>query len=292
VENARILHDDRGRLVLQGYPTARGRGKRGVDHLIHVLVTGGGTIAPIDDVRCVTNASSGRFSAAITEECLRRGAEVWHLHTPNALLPFARDAAFDLETPDPRAEFDRLAALKREWDQVAPRLHRVPLETGAVSEYAAGLERLLKEHSIDVCFAAMAVSDFIPEARPGKLDSERESLNVEWKPTPKIIRFVREWSPSVYLVGFKLLSGVPEHELTSRALEAGRSTQADLTVANDWKTVSEGRHVIHLVRPNNNIERLGPRPDLAAQLVERVFKWQSDKIRTARPEPPPDAHVS
>ena len=34
---------------------------------MNVVVTGGGTIAPIDDVRLMTNISSGRFAAAITE---------------------------------------------------------------------------------------------------------------------------------------------------------------------------------------------------------------------------------
>ena len=47
---------------------------------MNVVVTGGGTIAPIDDVRFMTNISSGRFAAAITEACLDRGANVWHVH--------------------------------------------------------------------------------------------------------------------------------------------------------------------------------------------------------------------
>ena len=49
----------------------------------NVVVTGGGTIAPIDDVRLLTNVSSGRFAAAITEACLeaqRHGLA--HPHTP------------------------------------------------------------------------------------------------------------------------------------------------------------------------------------------------------------------
>lgn len=67
----------------------------------NVVVTGGGTIAPIDDVRLLTNVSSGRFAAAITEACLERNATVWHIHTPPALLPFMRSAKFDLDAPTP-----------------------------------------------------------------------------------------------------------------------------------------------------------------------------------------------
>jgi phosphopantothenoylcysteine synthetase/decarboxylase len=54
---------------------------------MNVLVAGGGTIAPIDDVRFITNASTGRFSASIAEACLEAGATVWHVHAPGAELP-------------------------------------------------------------------------------------------------------------------------------------------------------------------------------------------------------------
>ena len=47
-------------------------------------MTGGGTIAPIDDVRAdLTNISSGRFAAAISESCLDARADgLAHPHSP------------------------------------------------------------------------------------------------------------------------------------------------------------------------------------------------------------------
>ena len=50
----------------------------------------------------------------------------------------------------------------------------------------------------------MAVADFEPEPHSGKISSDRESLVVHCRRTPKVIRLVRDWAPSVYLVGFKL----------------------------------------------------------------------------------------
>ena len=41
---------------------------------MNVVVAGGGTIAPVDDVRLLTNVSSGRLAAAIAESFLDRGA--------------------------------------------------------------------------------------------------------------------------------------------------------------------------------------------------------------------------
>ena len=57
---------------------------------MNVVVTGGATIAPLDDVRLMTNVSSGHFAAAITEACIARQARVWHIHARSAELPFFR----------------------------------------------------------------------------------------------------------------------------------------------------------------------------------------------------------
>ena len=85
---------------------------------MNVVVTGGGTVAPIDDVRQITNVSSGRFAAAISEACLERGAAVWHIHTPQAQLPFIRSARFDLTTSEMGSEHARLDRLRRQWQAV------------------------------------------------------------------------------------------------------------------------------------------------------------------------------
>ena len=239
---------------------------------MNVVVTGGGTIAPIDEVRQVANASSGRFSAAIAEACLARGATVWHVHAPGALLPFARDAALDLDA-EPGAEFARLEALRGRWVRARGRLHRLPLRAGTVADYARTLDGVFRRQAIDVAFLAMAASDFEPEAVTGKIDSGAGELVLRCRPTPKVIRSVRDWAPGAYLVGFKLLSGAPQAELVGAAEAACRSNRVDLTVANDLRDYRAGRHAIHLVRPGHPVETFGPGGDLAAPLVDRAFTW-------------------
>jgi phosphopantothenate-cysteine ligase len=239
---------------------------------MNVVVTGGGTIAPIDDVRHIANVSSGRFSAMISEACLGRGASVWHIHTPSAQLPFMRHARFDLDARDADAEVARLGGLKTRWCRVRDRLHLVPLTRGTVADYAENLERVLRRESIDVVFLAMAVSDFEPEPIAGKLGSEAEVLVIRGLRAPKVIRSVRDWSPSVFLVGFKLLSRADPAELIRQAEAACVVNRADMTVANDLQTLREGRHTVHLVRPGLPCETLGPGEDLADRLVDRVFE--------------------
>jgi phosphopantothenate-cysteine ligase len=238
-----------------------------------VVVSGGGTSAPIDDVRVITNVSTGRTAAAITECCLDRGAEVWHVHTPLAQLPYLRSAGFNLEAADPRREHERLDLLQAKWRAVRDRLHLRPLEVGTVAEYADVLRTVLTTEAVDLVFLPMAVSDYEPEPRRGKISSRREGMSIPCKRTPKVIRAVRDWAPSVYLVGFKLQSNVDRDALIRQAHDACLINRADLTVANDLSDVKAGRHAFYLVRPGRPTEVLEPGADLAGRLVARVWEW-------------------
>jgi phosphopantothenate-cysteine ligase len=244
---------------------------------MNIVLTGGGTIAPIDDVRHIANVSTGRFSAAITEAALARGATVRHIHAASALLPFVRHARFDLDAPDPVAEHGRLDRLRSRWLAARDRLHLIPLLRGDVADYAATVEATLRDHPPDLVFLTMAVSDFEPVTRlDGKLETPLESLAIPFRPTPKVIRQVRDWAPDAYLVGFKLLSGVPESTLIATALQACRANRADLTVANDLSSLRAGRHEIHLVRPDHPVETFSG-DEAADRLVERCLAWASER---------------
>lgn len=251
---------------------------------MNVVVTGGGTIAPIDEVRNITNASTGRFSARITEACLARGADVWHVHTPTAELPFERSARMDLRD-NPDEELARLAALRKQWRACRERLHLYPLPTGTVAEYSRSLHAVLHLNTIDVAFLAMAVSDFEPEPTAGKIASGDGSMTLALRPTPKVIRNVKDWAPDVFLVGFKLLVDVDDAELIRRAEAACEVNRADATVANDFRTVREGRHRIVLVHPGDPPEAFGPETgdDVAETLVDRVFDLVRARVSAREP---------
>ncbi len=249
---------------------------------MNVVVTGGGTIAPIDDVRFIANVSSGRFSAAISEACVRRGANVWHVHTPTALLPFHRSARLDLDAADPVAERARIEAVARDYQTVRERLHLVSLQYGSVAEYFTALHQLFRQRPIHVAFMAMAVSDFEPVPIVGKIDSNTEELTIRCRRTPKVIRSVRDWAPEVFLVGFKLLSGTAPDELIRQAEIARATNRADLTIANDLSTLRSGRHTVHLVRPGHPAETLGPGASLADEVVDRVLELAAAKSNSDR----------
>jgi phosphopantothenate-cysteine ligase len=239
---------------------------------MNVVVTGGGTLAPIDDVRQIANVSTGRFSAEITEACLERGCNVWHVQAPGALSPYARQAILDLDAEDSHREFERLASLQKRYRSVSKRLKLCRLSTGSVSDYSDRLEEILTTQSIDLAFLAMAVSDYEPVPVEGKIDSTADEYLIRCRRTPKVIRRVRDWSPHLFLVGFKLLSGVDEESLIAAARRACNETGADVTLANDLRLLRAGRHTIHLVRPGRDVRTFPPGQDLASRVVSAVFE--------------------
>ena len=134
------------------------------------------------------------------------------------------------------------------------------MRTGNVADYAETLEHLLRSRPFDVAFLAMAVSDYEPVPCAGKLSSSQEELIVRCRRTPKVIRSVRDWAPSIYLVGFKLLSRATTAELIDQAEASGQINRADLTVANDLQSLIAGQHTVHLVRSGHRRRDPRPRP--------------------------------
>jgi phosphopantothenate-cysteine ligase len=239
---------------------------------MNVLVTGGGTVAPIDDVRRIVNVSSGRFSAMLSEAFLRRDCHVTHLFAPGAQRPFHRLAAFDLSTHDPSSEMARLARLREEWDDVRGRYHELPLRTGSVLDYAETLGTASGTRNFDLILLAMAVSDYEPTPRLGKLESSAETLEIHCRRTPKVIRAVRSVCPEAYLVGFKLLSGSSREELIDAAHEACRTNRSNATIANDLASIREGRHEVVLVTASGTVQRFGPGDDMADGVAGRLLE--------------------
>jgi phosphopantothenoylcysteine decarboxylase / phosphopantothenate---cysteine ligase len=132
---------------------------------VSVLVTAGGTREPIDPVRYIGNASSGKQGLAVAREAVQMGARV-------KLIAANIDA--------------ELAGV----------------ETVHVSS-AAELERELNSSSADLLVMAAAVSDFTVTSSPKKL--RRGSLtSLELTATPDLVRAWASANPSAVTIAFAL----------------------------------------------------------------------------------------
>ncbi|MDO8507357.1 MAG: phosphopantothenoylcysteine decarboxylase [bacterium] len=234
-----------------------------------ILITAGGTISRIDDVRHIGNFSSGSFPSKIAEVALQKKHEVIYLHAKKARTPFDAQNVLDLNEAIKMSKED----LKKKYldiQSLESNLRLASFET--VDEYMQSVEKILKKEKVDVIFLAAAVSDYSPPKVEGKISSDKEKLTIELKRTPKVIKHIKKWAPNpIFQVGFKLLSGVSEEELAEAAYKSGLENKSNLTVANDLEKIKNGAREVFLVTPEKGKIKI-KEPDVSKKVFEFVEK--------------------
>ncbi len=170
-----------------------------------IIVTAGGTREPIDNIRFITNKSSGKMGAALADECFLRGAEVLLLRSKYAVEP-------------------RYSIRQK------------------IFETSADLFELMKKNirQHDIVFHSAAVADFLVQnTKKGKIPSDI-AIRLSLIPSPKIIQEVKQWNPNIKLIAFKAEYGLQERELLKKAHIKMESSQADCMVANDVGKAHQG----------------------------------------------------
>jgi phosphopantothenoylcysteine decarboxylase/phosphopantothenate--cysteine ligase len=162
------------------------------------LITTGPTQEPIDDVRYITNASSGKMGAALALEAMSRGHEVTLVHGPVQIS--------------------------------LPECNKVAVKTTAEMIDAVMAE--LKKGNYDILISAAAIGDYSTDKSPGKIKSGQD-ISLKLKPTPKLIGEARKKHPELFIVAFKAEYGMRKDELRSKVLEFAAKNDLNLVVAND-----------------------------------------------------------
>lgn len=151
---------------------------------MNCVVTAGPTYEPMDDVRRLTNFSTGRLGSELVNHLADHGHQVTLLIGQQATYRGERRAQ-KVETFTTTADLrDRLQTLAKQ--------------------------------PVDAVFHAAAVSDFtfgkiwnrstrgeMTEIKSGKISTRQGTLLAELVPTLKIIAKLRTWYPSARLVGWK-----------------------------------------------------------------------------------------
>ncbi|MDR0922550.1 MAG: phosphopantothenate--cysteine ligase [Lactobacillales bacterium] len=251
-----------------------------------ILVTAGGTTEPIDDVRGITNHSSGRLGSFIAQDFFLEGHEVDYITTRTAV------------------------SVKEK--------HRLQLHyIQSTSELKAKMNQLLTENTYDAVIHSMAVSDYTPtnttsgsafvaqlakeienaktadlketlthaldafsqtKQENKKISSDEEKLIVVLQKTPKVIQMIKEMQPQTILVGFKLLVDVSNEQLVHVALESMKKNHADFILANDLHSISGDKHTGLLVRPDGDYKVASTKQQIAKLIVQSV----EEKVKAKR----------
>ena len=148
------------------------------------LVTAGPTYEPLDDVRRLTNFSTGRLGSELADFLVAKG------HTVTLLL--GAQATYRGESRAQEIEIFTTTADLR--DRLKARSTQSPdaiFHAAAVSDFAFG--KVLQRSS----------AGDLTEIKSGKISTRAGTLLAELVPTPKIIAELRDWHPRARIVGWK-----------------------------------------------------------------------------------------
>ena len=253
---------------------------------MNLLITAGGTAERIDDVRSITNHSTGRLGQVIAEHALLNGNDVTYITTAQAIKP-----------------------------KQHPRLTMVEIESALDLDHT--LARLLKAETFDAVIHSMAVSDFTPglsmpdnelisrlsellaasalnteteisqaltsafttvsqeRNTAKKISSDAERLILFLEQNPKVIKMVKELQPQTQLVGFKLLVGVSDEDLLRVAKESLQKNQADFVLANDLEKIHGDQHQAILLHRDGDVEKANNKQEIATLILKNIEKRQT-----------------
>ncbi len=239
---------------------------------IEVIVTAGGTVSKIDDVRQIGNFSKGTTGCRTAEEFLARGDSVHYVYGRGARRPFRQGLELDPQQPFD-TEVERLRQRREKFLQHSGRLREYPIET--FEEYHDTVQRLLAKTSSDAIILSAAVNNYGGRKADGKISSDQDVLRVEFPLNPRVISLVKKWNPKIFQVGFKLLSRSTPANLIDVAYQHGIRNHSNLTVANSLVEGDTHRRMTFFITPEKGItpialEEVAPR--LAEEVHKRVSK--------------------
>jgi phosphopantothenoylcysteine decarboxylase/phosphopantothenate--cysteine ligase len=205
-----------------------------------LIVSYGGTVEFIDDVRVITNLSRGSLGLVVVARALAEGA---HVH-----------------------------ALIGRFSHEPPRHRRLQVERfGSALDLSRRLASALRAPA-DVPGLAMlaAVADYRPQRRArSKIRSDAPSLELQLVPNPKLIDRVQRWREGTRVVSFKLGgSAASEAKLLALADAQRRRTGSLAVVANH---MPERQHRAWWVS-EHGVKALNNRAAIAREVVGALLK--------------------
>ena len=203
-------------------------------NVMRILVTAGPTREYLDDVRFLSNASSGRMGYSITEAAIVRGHEVVLVTGP-------------VELPAP----------------AAAEVH--PIET--TDELKARCLELFPQ--CDGVIATAAVCDFRPRERVvGKMTKTGQPITLELVETSDILAELGDQKAHRWVLGFALESQDPR----TNAMRKLRMKHCDCIAVNDTGAISSLENDIEILSPGGETMAVfhGLKTEIAGQIIDFV----------------------
>jgi len=215
---------------------------------MNCIVTAGPTYEPLDDVRRLTNFSTGRLGTELANFLAARGHQVALLIGETATYAGPRRAQHV-------SGFTTTADLRKQLHSLAAKRVDAIFHAAAVSDFAFGK-----------IWLRSPAGELIEIKSAKKVPTQAGRLLVELTPTPKIIAELGEWFPRARIVGWKFETDGTRTDAIAAAQRQIASCGTDLCVANG-PAYGEG---FGLVLQEGGVTHLASAPLLFATLEKFV----------------------
>ena len=200
-----------------------------------VLIIGGGTAEPIDDVRMLCNRSSGAMAMSLVRRAYERGADVECWYGKARIRP--------------------------------------PEGIDITNFYSLqDVNDLVDSHDMDkydIIIICAALSDYIPKRQKEKISSDQPSMKIQCSAAPKLLPALKEKAKEAFIVGFKLESNTTQ--LLNRAKQMRAKYDIDLVIANTTKAIDEATATIWIIDDSNSSKKVdGTKTQLADGIYDTI----------------------
>ena len=181
---------------------------------MNCIVTAGPTFEPLDDVRRLTNFSTGRLGTELANFLAARGHKV--------VLLIGETAVYSGERNAQRVEiFTTTADLREKLKLLSAKKADAIFHAAAVSDFFFGR-----------IFAPDAANKLAEIKSGGKISTGQGKLLAELLPTPKIISELRGWFPKAKITGWKFETDGGRADAIALARKQIADCRTDLCVVN------------------------------------------------------------
>ena len=201
-----------------------------------ILIIGGSTAEPIDDVRVLSNRSSGKTAVWLAKNAFYRGADVelWYGHHQEPAPDYIKTVNF---------------------------------------ESISDLLKILKTKTIknsDAIVVCAALADYLPCKETGKISSGKKDFVLNLSLAPKTISTLRKKAPDAKIIGFKV--EVQKKNIKQKASDLLKRNNLDFVIANTTVGFSGDKNEIWIVdKTEHDVHKKGKKEQLTNNILDLLL---------------------
>lgn len=250
-----------------------------------IIITSGGTSEKIDEVRKITNMSTGSLGSKIAENLMEdiSNIEIFFVTNKDMILPQGSSKIKFKYIDDTNDVLNTMKEIISE-NKIDFVIHSMAISDYTVDKIVTEdvikdvLDRYLNINNRTV-YKTEDMYKYLMDNIYGvdnskKISSNNNNLFLNLVKTPKIVDLIKKLDNNIELISFKLLNGVTEEELIEVATKQLKRTNSSVVIANDLVNINDngkwGEHKAFAIEKNNEKTFLENKKQIAIYLTDFI----------------------